>query len=106
AMEKAVIQLPVQPDYLLVDAMKLERVAIPHEALIKGDARSGSIAAASILAKVTRDTLMIGYDTLYPDYGFARHKGYGTRAHYDQLLRLGPCPIHRQSFLKTLDRHR
>ncbi len=106
AMATAVRQLPIQPDYLLVDAVKLEELSIPYEALIKGDARSASIAAASILAKVTRDTLMVAYDSLYPAYGFARHKGYGTQAHYEQLLRAGPCPIHRQSFLKTLDRHR
>ena len=81
------------------DAVTIPGVEIPQESIIKGDAKSVSIAAASILAKVTRDHLMEEYDTLYPEYGFARNKGYGTKEHIEALKRLGPCPIHRHSFI-------
>ncbi|WP_144461390.1 ribonuclease HII [Siminovitchia fortis] len=97
AMKLAVSELAVQPDFLLLDAMKIE-APYPQESIIKGDADSISIAAASIIAKVTRDRLMAGYDRQYPGYGFGIHKGYGTKVHLDALKKLGPCPIHRQSF--------
>ena len=102
AMRLSVAGLSVSPDFLLIDAVKLEDCNIPADSLIKGDARSVSIAAASVLAKVQRDRLMLEYDKLYPEYGFAKHKGYGTKAHYEALLKYGPCPIHRLSFLKNL----
>ncbi len=87
------------PGLLLNDAVTIPGVEIPQESIIKGDAKSVSIAAASILAKVTRDHLMEEYDQLYPEYGFARNKGYGTKEHIEALKRLGPCPIHRRSFI-------
>lgn len=87
------------PGLLLNDAVTIPGVNIPQEPIIKGDAKSVSIAAASILAKVTRDHLMEEYDALYPEYGFARNKGYGTKEHIEALKRLGPCPIHRRSFI-------
>lgn len=88
-----------EPGLLLNDAVTIPGVAIPQESIIKGDAKSVSIAAASILAKVTRDHLMEEYDAQYPEYGFARNKGYGTKEHIEALKRLGPCPIHRRSFI-------
>ena len=87
------------PGLLLNDAVTIPGIDIPQESIIKGDAKSVSIAAASILAKVTRDHLMEEYDALYPEYGFARNKGYGTKEHIEALKRLGPCPIHRHSFI-------
>ena len=87
------------PGLLLNDAVTIPGVDIPQESIIKGDAKSVSIAAASILAKVTRDHLMETYDAQYPEYGFARNKGYGTKEHIEALKRLGPCPIHRRSFI-------
>ena len=87
------------PGLLLNDAVTIPGVDIPQESIIKGDAKSVSIAAASILAKVTRDHLMEEYDAQYPAYGFARNKGYGTKEHIEALKRLGPCPIHRRSFI-------
>lgn len=87
------------PGLLLNDAVTIPGVDIPQESIIKGDAKSVSIAAASILAKVTRDQLMETYDAQYPEYGFARNKGYGTKEHIEALKRLGPCPIHRRSFI-------
>lgn len=87
------------PGLLLNDAVTIPGVDIPQESIIKGDAKSVSIAAASILAKVTRDLLMEAYDAQYPEYGFARNKGYGTKEHIEALKRLGPCPIHRHSFI-------
>lgn len=87
------------PGLLLNDAVTIPGVDIPQESIIKGDAKSVSIAAASILAKVTRDHLMGEYDALYPEYGFARNKGYGTKEHIEALKRLGPCPIHRRTFI-------
>ena len=98
AMTECVQGLSVRPDIVLVDAVKLA-LEVPTKAIIKGDALSYSIAAASILAKVYRDRLMREYDLLYPAYGFAKHKGYGTKDHIDALRSVGPCPIHRRSFI-------
>jgi len=97
AMTAALQQLTVVPDYLLIDAMELD-VLIEQKSLIKGDARSISIAAASILAKTHRDIRMNEWDGVYPGYGFAQHKGYGTPEHLEALKRLGPTPLHRHSF--------
>ena len=97
-MRKAVAALETAPDYLLVDGMELDGVDLPQQGLIKGDARSVSIAAASVLAKTARDRLMLEYDAIYPGYGFAKHKGYPTAEHKEALRRLGPCPIHRLTF--------
>lgn len=102
AMQEAVNSLSVTPDILFVDAVSLDEVMIPQKAIIKGDAKSFSIAAASIIAKVTRDRMMKEYDEIYPGYNFSSHKGYGTKAHYEALRELGPCEIHRKTFLKTL----
>ena len=98
AMKRAVDSLILKPEHLLLDAIKLPSIDIPQTSIIKGDAKCLSIAAASIVAKVTRDDLMHQMDVLYPGYGFSKHKGYGTRAHMESLNRLGPCPIHRFSF--------
>lgn len=97
-MEQAIHSLPVAPQALLVDAMVLPRVNLPQQALVKGDNRSASIAAASIVAKVTRDRIMREYDKQFPQYGFASHKGYCTAAHLAALARYGPCHIHRRTF--------
>ena len=101
AMRMAIDNLKVKPQILLNDAVIIPDVDIPQEKIIKGDAKSVSIAAASIIAKVTRDRLMTEYDEKYPDYGFAGHKGYGTAAHIDKIKEVGPCPIHRRSFIKN-----
>ncbi|MCC8126161.1 MAG: ribonuclease HII [Clostridiales bacterium] len=101
AMREAIHKLSLQPDLLLNDAVTIPEVAIPQVPIIKGDARSVSIAAASILAKVTRDHLMVEYDKIYPEYGFAKHKGYGTAEHIAAIKKYGPCPIHRQTFIKN-----
>ena len=101
AMRQAIAALPVQPDLLLNDAVTIPGVAINQVPIIKGDAKSVSIAAASILAKVTRDHMMLEYDTLFPEYGFAKHKGYGTAAHIAALKEFGPTPIHRRTFIKN-----
>lgn len=98
AMQQALAALPVRPTYLLLDALKLPAVRLPQLALIKGDARCLSIAAASIIAKVTRDRLMESLDERYPGYGFGQHKGYGTAAHLRALASLGPSPVHRRTF--------
>jgi ribonuclease HII len=98
AMQQALSALSVRPTYLLLDAVKLPMVRLPQLALIKGDARCLSIAAASIIAKVTRDRLMQTLDERYPGYGFAQHKGYGTPEHLRALTSLGPCPAHRRTF--------
>jgi ribonuclease HII len=98
AMERALETLSPLPDYLLLDAMTLPRVAIPQKPLIKGDCRSHSIAAASILAKVTRDRLMAILHEKYPQYNFLKHKGYGTKEHLALLEKHGPCEAHRKSF--------
>ena len=102
AMRQAVSGLGVVPDLLLNDAVTIPELAIPQVPIIKGDAKSVSIAAASILAKVTRDHRMEEYDRQFPQYGFAKHKGYGTAAHVAALREFGPCPIHRRSFLKNI----
>lgn len=98
AMHTAISKLSVSPAHLLVDGNRFPEVGIPFTAIVEGDARSFSIAAASIIAKVTRDRIMLEYDRLFPGYGFATNKGYGTREHREALLRLGPCEIHRRSF--------
>ena len=98
AVSRALAELALPPAYLLVDFLQLPAVALPQLALVKGDARSLSIASASVLAKTARDELMTGLEQVYPGYGFARHKGYGTRAHQEALARLGPCAVHRRSF--------
>lgn len=98
AMHEAVGRLSVSPDHLLIDGNRFDGQGIPFTTVIDGDALSFSIAAASILAKVTRDRLMVEYDTLFPGYGFAKHKGYATREHRDAIKRLGICDIHRRTF--------
>jgi len=98
AMAQAVTRLAPEPDYLLIDALPLPHIPLPQYAFFKADATSLSVAAASIVAKVTRDRLMVLLDAAFPGYGFARHKGYGTAAHRTALERLGPCKIHRHSF--------
>lgn len=102
AMREAIGKLGVKPDILLVDAEHIPDVDIMQESIIKGDAKSVSIAAASIIAKVTRDRYMEEIDALYPEYGFAVHKGYGTKKHRDAIKAYGPCEIHRRSFLKKI----
>jgi len=97
ALAWAVAEIDAGPDYLLIDAMELD-VPIEQKSLVKGDAKSISIAAASILAKTHRDTRMDEWDGVYPGYGFAQHKGYGTPEHLEALKRLGPTPLHRHSF--------
>lgn len=101
AMAHAVEDLEVVPDLLLNDAVTIPQVPIKQVGIIKGDARSVSIAAASIMAKVTRDRLMVQYAELYPEYGFESHKGYGSAAHIEALKKYGPCPIHRTTFIKN-----
>jgi ribonuclease HII len=98
AMRRAVENLPLPPEYLLVDAWDVPDLAVPQMCVIKGDSVCASIMAASVVAKVHRDNLMIEYDRQYPGYGFAVHKGYATRAHQDALRTLGPSPIHRMSW--------
>ncbi|MCI7098050.1 MAG: ribonuclease HII [Lachnospiraceae bacterium] len=99
AMRDAVSRLETHPDMLVNDAVVIPGIAVPQKAVIKGDAKCYSIAAASIIAKVTRDRIMEQYDSLYPEYGFAGHKGYGSAAHIAALKEHGPCPIHRHSFI-------
>ncbi len=101
AMLTAVRRLPILPEMLLIDAVKLEETDIPQASVIKGDARCMSIAAASILAKVERDRLMAQMDSLYPEYGFLKHKGYGTKEHIEAIRKFGPCPVHRATFIKS-----
>ncbi len=100
AMQQAVEGLPRPADFVYVDGNRSEGLSLPHECVVSGDARIPSIAAASIIAKVTRDRLMRDFAVRYPAYGFEKHKGYGSRAHYAVLLEHGPCPIHRRTFLK------
>ncbi len=102
AMERAVQKLNIRPDLLLIDGNRNRDFGIPSETVIHGDSLSANIAAASVLAKVTRDDYMMAKAEQYPGYGFEIHKGYGTRAHYDALQQLGPCAIHRMTFLKKL----
>ncbi len=103
AMERAVRALPQAADFALVDGNRLPAgLPVPGLAVVKGDGRSMSIAAASVLAKVSRDRLLLEYDRAYPQYGFARHKGYGTAAHIEAIRRYGPCELHRPSFLTRI----
>lgn len=101
AMREAVNKLSVSPDILLNDAVTIPGIDSRQVPIIKGDAKSLTIASASILAKVTRDRIMAEYDLQYPEYGFAKHKGYGTKAHIDAIRQFGPCPIHRKTFIKN-----
>lgn len=105
AMQKAIDQLQPIPDFALIDGNRdkgrSSAITTPHVCIVKGDSLSASIAAASILAKVSRDRYMGEMAEKYPEYGFERHKGYGTKLHYQMLDQYGPCPIHRRSFLKT-----
>ena len=101
AMRIAISRLSVRPDLLLNDAVTIPQVDIPQVPIIKGDAKSVSIAAASIIAKVTRDRMMVQYEDLYPGYEFASNKGYGSARHIAALKEIGPCPIHRRSFIKN-----
>lgn len=103
AMHKAITDLAKKPDIVLVDALNIPSVDIKQKPIIKGDAKSASIAAASIIAKVIRDSIMKEYHRIYPQYDFVRHKGYATGAHLDKIERHGPCPIHRKSFQKAMD---
>ena len=100
AMERAIRALEPAPDYALIDGNRDKGITLPHETAVKGDSRSASIAAASILAKVSRDRYMEEMARQYPDYRFERHKGYPTKLHYEMLKKYGPSPIHRRSFLK------
>lgn len=103
AMNRAIDELSVKPDYALIDGNRVPKdIKIPCETVVKGDSKSYSVAAASILAKVTRDRLMEEYDILYPQYGFAKHKGYGTAVHYAAIKEYGPSPVHRLTFLKNV----
>lgn len=102
AMKRAVENLGVVPEHLLIDAVKLDQVSVDQTPLIKGDQKSLSIAAASILAKVTRDRMVDAMAATYPEYGLAQHKGYGTKAHCEAILKYGPAEIHRKTFIKNL----
>ena len=102
AMRRAMEQLNPQPEFALIDGNRETDFGVPCKTVIKGDSLSANIAAASVLAKVTRDNWMMEAAEKYPGYGFEIHKGYGTKAHYAALEKLGPCPIHRRSFLKKL----
>ena len=99
AMREAVGTLTYRPDVLLNDAVIIPELTIPQEKIIKGDAKSLSIAAASVIAKVTRDRMMKAYHELFPEYGFEKHKGYGSKEHIEMIQKIGPCAIHRRSFL-------
>ena len=103
AMNRAIEGLNVKPDFALIDGNRVPRgIKIPCETVVKGDSRSMSVAAASVLAKVTRDRLMLEYDKKYPEYNFKKHKGYGTKEHTELIKQYGPCEIHRLSFLKNI----
>lgn len=103
AMNRAIEGLSVKPDFALIDGNRVPKVIkIPCETVVKGDCKSASIAAASILAKVTRDRLLLQYDEQYPQYGFKNHKGYGTKEHYEAIAKYGVCKVHRLSFLKNV----
>ena len=102
AMNGAVNSLKQQPDYVIIDGNSIKNMNLPHETIVKGDAKSISIAAASILAKVSRDRYIIEMAEKYPQYGFEKHKGYGTKMHTEAILKYGICPIHRKTFLKKL----
>ena len=100
AMRRALSQLSIRPEIALIDGNRETDFGLPVKTVVKGDSLSANIAAASILAKVTRDNIMVELAQQYPEYGFEIHKGYGTKAHYEALRTYGPCPIHRRSFLK------
>lgn len=103
AMNRAIEGLTVKPDFALIDGNRIPRgIKIPCETIVKGDSKSMSVAAASVLAKVTRDRLMLEYDKKYPEYNFKKHKGYGTKEHTELIKQYGPCEIHRLSFLKNI----
>ncbi len=103
AMNRAIEGLNVKPDFALIDGNRAPRgIKIPCETIVKGDSKSMSVAAASVLAKVTRDRLMLEYDKKYPEYNFKKHKGYGTKEHTELIKQYGPCEIHRLSFLKNI----
>ena len=99
SMRRAVLALPIRPDHALIDGVPVKAFPVPQTAIVAGDAQSFSIAAASVIAKVTRDRIMIALDQRFPGYEFFRHKGYGTALHLQRLRAYGPCPIHRRSFL-------
>ncbi len=101
-MKNAIEDLSITPDIVYVDGNRIPQLSVPTEYVIHGDAVSASIAAASILAKVSRDRFMYEMDKKYPEYGFAKHKGYGTKLHYEKLREFGPCEIHRMTFLKKM----
>ena len=101
AMKQAVLKLSIRPDFILVDAFPIKGLDIPQYPIIKGDAKSLQIAAASIIAKVTRDRMMVKLDEQYPGYGFAKNKGYGSQDHITAIKTIGPCPAHRRSFIKN-----
>lgn len=103
AMNRAIESLKIKPDFAIIDGNRMPKnISVPAECVIKGDALSSSVAAASVLAKVSRDRLMCTYDKEYPDYNFKKHKGYGTKEHTDAIKKFGPCEIHRLSFLKNI----
>lgn len=102
AMDMCINMLDPAADFALIDGNRDKGIHCPHITVVKGDSHSANIAAASILAKVSRDRYMIAQDEIYPEYGFAKHKGYPTKAHYEALRKYGPCPIHRKTFLKNL----
>lgn len=102
AMKRAVEGLNISADYAMIDGNKIPDLSIPAECIVKGDAKSMSIASASVLAKVARDRLLYKYDNEYPEYGFGKHKGYGTKQHREALIKYGPCKYHRPSFLKKI----
>ena len=104
AMERAIAQLNVKPDMALIDGNRAKDFGLPVKTVVKGDSRSANIAAASVLAKVTRDDYMEAMATEYPGYGFEIHKGYGTKAHMDALRQYGPSPIHRKQFIRFLEK--
>ncbi|HAK89863.1 MAG: ribonuclease HII [Nitrospirae bacterium GWC2_46_6] len=103
AMHNALTDLTTKPDMILIDALTIPSIPIKQMPIIKGDAKSASIAAASIIAKVVRDGIMIEYHSIYPSYEFDKHKGYATKAHLDKIEKHGPCPIHRKTFHKVKD---
>ncbi|SKC87060.1 RNase HII [Maledivibacter halophilus] len=102
AMKRAIYDLKIKPDFLLIDALELADINIKQRSIVKGDSKSISIAAASIIAKVTRDNLVREYDRKYPGYNFSKHKGYGTKEHYEAINKYGVTPVHRKSFLKNI----
>lgn len=102
AMRRAYENMQISCDYVLIDGNRMPPMPVPGETIVKGDAKSPSIAAASILAKVSRDRVMLEYAKQYPEYEFEKHKGYGTKVHTEALLKYGPSPIHRKTFLKKI----